>query len=103
MENLVDKIIEIDKVAEEKMKVAEQDNVALMQQIEQRKQEIIDEINKNAKEKLNDFESAQQATAQEEMSKLEQEKEQAIEKLQKIYQDQHDHWTDQLVERILKK
>ena len=56
MENLVDKIIEIDKIAEEKMKVAEKENAAFMRQIDQRKQEIINEIDKSAEAKLKSFE-----------------------------------------------
>ena len=103
MENLVDKIIEIDKIAEEKMKVAEKENAAFMRQIDQRKQEIINEIDKSAEAKLKSFEKAEKSSADEEIAKLEQEKQQAIQKLQAIYQDHHEQWTDELVNRILKQ
>ena len=96
MENLVDKIVEIDKIASEKEKSASLLN------IDRRKLEIVDEINKTATAKLENFEKSEKKSAEEEMKNIEDKKLQKIESLKNTYKDNVDGWTDDLLGRILK-
>ena len=67
MENLVDKIVEIDKIASEKVKTAEKEKASALLDIDRRKQDIIDEINKIAVKKLENFEKSEKESAEEEI------------------------------------
>ena len=64
MENLVEKIVEIDKIASEKIKAAEKEKASSLLDIERRKLEIIDEINKTAQAKLESFEKSEKESAE---------------------------------------
>ena len=102
MENLVDKIVEIDKIASEKVKTAEKKKASALLDIDRRKQDIIDEINKIAVKKLENFEKSEKESAEEEIKNIEAKKLQKTENLKNIYKDNVDGWTDNLVGRILK-
>lgn len=102
MENLVDKIVEIDKIASEKVKEVEKEKSASLLNIDRRKLEIVDEINKTATAKLENFEKSEKKSAEEEMKNIEDKKLQKIESLKNTYKDNVDGWTDDLLGRILK-
>ena len=102
MENLVDKIVEIDKIASEKVKEIEKEKSASLLNIDRRKLEIVDEINKTATAKLENFEKSEKKSAEEEMKNIEDKKLQKIESLKNTYKDNVDGWTDDLLGRILK-
>lgn len=102
MENLVDKIVEIDKIASEKVKAAENEKASSFLDIERLKQDIIDEINKTAQSKLESFEKSEKESAEDEIKKIEEQKSKKIDSLKNMHKNNIDSWTDNLVGRILK-
>lgn len=101
MENLVNKIIDIDHQADDLLKAAQEEREKDIQQIEEEKRRIMDELDKKGEEKLRGFEQAQKKSAEDEIKKIHVEQKKEEEALQKEYQEHSKTWVKQLVDQCL--
>lgn len=103
MENLVNKIIEIDRTAEEKLKQAHQDKEQAIKRVDQRKQEIMNEVSERGDKKLAAFEQSEKLSADEQIQAIRKRLFSDCNRLQKQFDQDNAKWTDQLVNRVLGK
>lgn len=97
MENLVDKIIEIDKDADKKVQDAINKKREFMEEIEAKKKKIIEEINEHAKVKIKAFEESQIKENEEFAQNLEQKKNNSLKQVKETFDKNHDKWLDTII------
>ncbi len=101
MDELLNKILEIDKIAQEKIKTAEEENDKFLKQVNDHKQEIINNMQKKADKRLCDLEENEIKNSEEEILKLEKQQKEYIKKLQNIYDEHCEKRVNDIVNRIL--
>lgn len=103
MENLVDKIIEIDKIAEQRIQQAEQKQKEKMADIDLQKKEIVEQLKEKSKQKLADYEKAQQAETAEQIKEVQNQQRLVAQALKDLATKKHDDWVEDLVRRTLQQ
>lgn len=101
MENLVDKIVEINRAASEKVKAAEKKKEAAEKKLESEKQKLISEISSIAKARLERFEQSQKSEADAEIKTIQDNLQNDKHRLQKIFDENNEKWVQQLVNQVL--
>ena len=103
MENLVNKIIEIDRTAEAKLKQAQEQKEQAIQQIDQRKREIMNEVSERGDKKLAAFEQSEKLSAGEQIQAINKRLLSDCNRLQKQFDQHNTEWTHELFNRVLGK
>lgn len=101
MENLVDKIIEIDKDAENRIKKAEAAKAAVVKEIEVKKQKLIKEIEDKSETKLLDFEKSQKEEINSQIEQITKSSKEVEANIQKFYDLHHDKWLNDIVKNTI--
>lgn len=101
MENLVDKIIEIDDVAEQMIKTAEEHKKDLLSDMEEKKVKITQDIQEKANKKLEAFENSYKSTAEQEILQIKEKEKQQIHRLETAFSKNQAIWITQITKEIL--
>ncbi|MGN1130131.1 MAG: hypothetical protein ACI4Q8_02175 [Ruminococcus sp.] len=101
MKDMIKKIVEMDFEAQKlyEQNLSEKDNLEKV--IEKEKKEIIDKHLNEAKKIVAEKEAELKKDAQTEWEKNEKSRAEALEKLQKDYEENCDKWVDSIVQRVL--
>ncbi len=97
---VIQKIIDIEKKAQEIIKIAEETEATLDGAIEVEKKAIYERYQKQAEAEIETFRAAQENKQEEALKAQESEIEQAKAKLLKTYQAHHDAWLDELYQAV---
>ncbi len=101
MKDMIKKIVEMDLEAQKlyEQNLSEKDNLEKV--IEEEKKEIIDKHLNEAKKIVAEKETELKKDAESEWEKNEKSRADALEKLQKDYEENCDKWVDSIVQRVL--
>lgn len=101
MKDMIKKIVEMDLEAQKlyEQNLSEKDNLEKV--IEDEKKEIIEKHLNEAKKIVAEKEAEFKKDAESEWEKNENSRAEALEKLQKDYEENCDKWVDSIVERVL--
>ena len=101
MKDMIKKIVEMDLEAQKlyEQNLSEKDNLEKV--IEEEKKEIIDKHLNEAKKIVAEKEAELKKDAESEWEKNEKSRAEALEKLQKDYEENGDKWVDSIVQRVL--
>lgn len=101
MKDMIKKIVEMDLEAQKlyEQNLSEKDNLEKV--IEEEKKEIIDKHLNEAKKIVAEKEAELKKDAESEWEKNEKSRADALEKLQKDYEENGDKWVDSIVQRVL--
>ncbi|MCX7658790.1 MAG: hypothetical protein N2Z57_08950 [Oscillospiraceae bacterium] len=101
MDNIINKIIEIDDEACRRVEDAEEKKKQIISQAKIEAAGIKEEHKKRADEKLIKVEECEKSVADEKIAKIENEKQEKIKALQKIFDDNHLAWEQEIFKRIV--
>lgn len=101
MNNIINRIIEIDKKAKDLISYADKQNEELIESVEKEKKELISNMAKESKEKLETVRKTENEYADSKIQKLIEEKLEAIDKLNQAYEENHQEWEDKIFKRML--
>ena len=103
MQELINRIIQINQTADQKVKQAEKEQQKALNHLETEKVGVSDEIQSRATNRLGNFEASEKRNAEESMKKIKHRCHMEKQRLQKIYDQNHKKWVDQLVNQVLHK
>lgn len=103
MKELIDRIMEIDRTADEQLTQAQEMREQAMRDIDQHKHDLTEEIADYAENHLNDLDQSEQAAADESMEKLKQRFALEEKRLQDIFDRGNAAWTSEIVSKVLQK
>ncbi len=103
MKNLIDRIVEIDHTADERLKEAERRKVQALKEIDARKAEIMKEITMHGDTHLTDLENTEGASAQKKIQRLDEELKAKKETMKGIYEIEKEQWVKELADSILSR
>ncbi|MDF2567334.1 MAG: hypothetical protein K0R90_790 [Oscillospiraceae bacterium] len=101
MINVINQIIEIDKLAQQRIADAHDQKTNIIKELEQQKKELHDEYEKTAKEKLQHVNEVEHAFAQEKIDVIVNSKQQTIDSLENNYDQNHLKWEQELYNKVL--
>ncbi|HJB25237.1 MAG TPA: hypothetical protein H9662_01320 [Firmicutes bacterium] len=103
MKNLIDKIIEIDHTADERLKEAEQRKAQALKEIDARKAEIMKEITMHGDTHLTDLEKTESASAQKQIQMLDKTLQENKKTMESLYEQGREKWVRELTDGILSR
>ena len=103
MQELINRIIQINQVADQKVKQAEKEQQKALKHLETEKVGVSDEIQSRATNRLGNFEDSEKLNAEESIKKIRHHYQTEKQRLQDIYDKNHEKWVDQLVNQVLHK
>lgn len=96
LEKLLNKIIKIDKEAEEKLETAKKEIEKINIDLQNKKEAMIKKIKQEAEEKLEDFKKKEKKIFEEEINKINSKYELDHSELEKKYYENLDYWAKKL-------
>jgi len=103
MKNLIDRIIEIDHTADERLREAQHRKEQAFREIDAHKNEIMKEITLHGDNHLTDLEQTESAAAKKQRDMLDDNLKIRKEKLKETFDSQREAWAGELVNRILSR
>ena len=103
MQELINRIIQINQIADQKVKQAESEQQKAFNHLETEKVDVSDEIQSRATNRLGNFEDSEKRNAVESIKKIRHRYHMEKQRLQEIYDQNHKKWVDQLVNQVLHK
>lgn len=103
MKNLIDRIIEIDHTADEKLKEAQRRKEEALKEIDARKNEIMKEITLHGDNHLTDLDKTESESAQKQMHVLDQNLQLRKQKLAEVFESERKTWVEELAGQILSR
>ncbi len=103
MKNLIDRIIEIDHTADERLKEAEERKAQALKEIDARKAEIMKEITMHGDTHLTELENSESASAQKKIQRLDEDLKARKVEMKSLYEKERDHWVKELADSILSR
>lgn len=100
MEDMISKIVDMDKKARDLTNEAQQSKIDYEQHIIRKKEKIKNDYLERAKERVKINRQTAQKKADEALAKIEAENAAVVEKLDKTYSENHDQWVDEIVRRV---
>ena len=101
MENVINRILEIDKDACEKLESAEKQKKQIISDAKSEEVKIRQEYLKNADIKITQVDEQEKQIADQKISKIEEEREKDLSRLQSIYEENHISWEQDIFQRIV--
>ena len=101
VENIINRILEIDKQACERIESAEKQKKQIFSDAKVEEAQIRDEHLKKANIKIDEYDQQQKLIADEKIAKIEEEKLKKISDLQSIYDNNHSSWEQDIFQRIV--
>ena len=101
MDQLMTEILKIDEIAQKKIVDAKNENRKILKSLPQKKQEIINNIRKEADLNVKKFEKCEIEAFKEKILILEKKQRQILEGLKKTYDENHKNWIHSIVSNAL--
>lgn len=101
MENIINRILEVDQEAEKRLIQAENKKKQMLADARMERQKLKEETLKKEQDKLGRAENAESFEAQAKISRIQQEQEDKIRRLEEIYERNHENWEREMMEQIL--
>ena len=101
MDQLMTEILKIDKIAQEKIVNAKDENRKVLRNLSKKRQEIVKNTQKEADLNLAKFEKFEVEAFEEKISLLEKKQKQELENLKKIYDQNCENWVRDIVSNTL--
>ncbi len=103
MQNILERIVEIDRQAQEKKQAALQNKAQTLAQVEPRVTAVREQYRQRAKEKLEQIKAQRSGAAKAALEQIEREKAEQLAALQRLYDQENARWTDEICHRILEE
>lgn len=101
MDQLITEVLKIDKIAQEKITLAKNENSKILKNMGKKKQDIIESMQNEANKKLSDVEKYEIEVFENQVSMLEQKHKSDLKKLKQIYEDNCKKWVKDIVSNTL--
>ncbi len=101
MENMISKIIEMDKKARDLTDEAQKSKIDFEKNILEKKEQIKNDYLNRAKERIEINKHTAQKKADEQLKAIEEKNSAVIQKLDSKYKENGDKWVDQIVARVV--
>lgn len=100
MNDLIEKIIEIENKAQKVIKEAKNEKEHLDEIIKKTIEDMKSDVEKRAEDKCHSIKNIEDTEADSAIATIEKEKKRALEKLESIYKSKCDEWVEQIVSEI---
>lgn len=100
MDELLNKLIEIDKQARGRVEAAEQAKAQLFEELEAKKQKLIKKADEEYSESLEKERAVQSQKLEKEKARIEQSCREGFEALSRLYDEKCDEWVTQIVKNV---
>ena len=101
MENMIERILNIDKLAREAKSEINKENVTLEEEIKRRKKEIREDYLKRAYERVRENSSLEEKSSAEVIARGEEGTKNKLSELENISKNNIDFWVNEIVGRVL--
>lgn len=101
MENMIEKIVQMDEQAQKLAQQAQQNKVAMEQEIAQIHKEVYEQYLLGARQRIEKSKAAEEAAADEKWKVIEQRQAQQNAQFKKNFAENKDKWVDQIVQNVL--
>ena len=101
MDQLITEVLKIDKIAQEKIKSAKDENSKILRNIAKKKQDIIETMKNKANQKLSDFEKYEIESFEEQISMLEKKHKSNLKILEQTYKENFNKWVKDIISNTL--
>ena len=101
MDELIQRIIDIENKAQSVVKEARNDREHLEETIKKTISDMKEDFEKRANDKCESIKSFEDSEAKEKIEAIDAEKKASISKLEEIYKDKCDKWVDEIVDEII--
>ena len=101
MENVINKILQIDKEACQRVEQAKQEKIQILSEAKIEETRIKEEHIKRADDRIDKVDEHEKSLADEKITKIEAEKQQKLAALQTLYDQNHTIWEQDIYRRIV--
>lgn len=101
MENVINRILEIDEKARMMIAEAEKKKQNILNEAHENEQQVKDNFVNKSQEKISKVDEVHKLESNEQIAGIENEKRLKIEKLDKLYADKHAEWEAQILKSIV--
>lgn len=101
MDELIQKIIDIENKAQSVVREARSDREHIDETIEKTIADMKEDFNKRASDKCESIKSIEDADADKKITAIEAAKKASVERLEEIYRNKCDEWVDDIVDEII--
>ncbi|HIZ56385.1 MAG TPA: hypothetical protein H9671_09340 [Firmicutes bacterium] len=101
MEEIIHKLIEIDRTAESLLQQAQAEKESALLEIEEERKHWLQEISAKAQKKIETFEQVEKQAATEQVIALEQKTQSALQAFDRLFKEHHNQWEQEIFDRII--
>ena len=101
VEDMIERILSIDKLAREAKSEIQKENVTLEEEIKERKKEIREDYLKRAYERVRENSSLEEKSSAEIIAQSEERTNKKLRELENISEENIDNWVKEIVNRVL--
>ena len=101
MDKIIEALLEIDREAQQRIDEAHRQEGSLEEELQREKQEMLRQLSDRSQQKLQTVLHTEHEYAAGKIREIEQHKVQVLQKLDKIFQDNHQQWEQILYDRVL--
>ena len=101
MDDLINKILDIDKQAQEKINQANKKKIEILRTYEVKNQDLTNELDLVEKEKLNNVYEVENQFAQERIKSADEQKQKTLAEFEDIYKQNHEKWEKEIFDNVV--